>query len=138
MIMANSFQNLNWLAIIVATISTFAIGSLWYSKLMFGKRWMKESGVTEESARKRNPIIIFGPAFVLMLVAAFFLALFIGSEADASFGAFAGLMAGIGWVATFLAITYLFEGRSMVLFLINAGYCIVTLTIMGLILGAWQ
>jgi hypothetical protein len=37
----------------------------------------------------------------------------------------------------FTGIQYLFEMRSLLLFLINAGYSIVTLTAMGAILGAW-
>jgi hypothetical protein len=72
------------------------------------------------------------------LIAAFFLASFIGPHGNAISGARIGLMAGFGWVFTFLGITYLFEGRSLAHFLINACYSIVALTIMGLILGAWH
>jgi hypothetical protein len=53
-------------------------------------------------------------------------------------GAFYGFLAGFGWVATFIGTHYLFERRSLKLFLINAGYSIVALTIMGLIIGAWR
>jgi hypothetical protein len=64
--------------------------------------------------------------------------MFIGPQADAAFGATAGFLAGIGWVATMIGIHYLFERRSLAHFLINAGYSTVALTIMGIILGAWQ
>jgi len=53
-------------------------------------------------------------------------------------GATAGLMAGLFWVATAMGITYLFERKSLKLYLINAGYHVVTFTLMGLILGAWK
>jgi hypothetical protein len=49
-----------------------------------------------------------------------------------------GFLAGFGCVATFIGTHYLFERRSLKLFLINAGYSIVALTIMGLIIGAWR
>jgi hypothetical protein len=45
---------------------------------------------------------------------------------------------GIFLIATAYGITYLFEQRSMRLFLINAGYNIVLFAIVGAILGAWH
>jgi uncharacterized membrane protein len=136
--MQNAFQNLNWLAIIVAAISAFALGGLWYSPLMFVKRWMKETGITEEKTKQTNMIKVFGFAFLLSIIASFFLAMFLGPKAGAGFGALAGFMAGFGWVFTFMGISYLFESRTLAHFLINAMYSIVSLTIMGLIIGAWQ
>jgi hypothetical protein len=136
--MQDAFQNLNWLAIIVAAISAFMLGGLWYSPLLFAKRWMKETGITEESAKNANMLKIFGLAFILSLIASFFLAMFIGHDAGAGFGALAGFMAGFGWVFTFIGISYLFESRTFAHFLINAMYSVISLTIMGLIIGAWQ
>lgn len=136
--MQNAFHSLNWLAIIVAAISAFVIGGLWYSPLMFVKRWMKETGITPDPDKRQNMLIIFGLALLLSLIAAFFLAMFIGPKAGAGFGAMAGFMAGVGWVITFMGISYLFESRTFVHFLINAGYSVLSLTIMGLIIGAWQ
>jgi hypothetical protein len=136
--MQSAFQNLNWLALIVASVSTFVLGGLWYSPVMFAARWMKETGITEEDTKKANMARIFGFAFILSFVAAFFLALFIGADSGALFGAMAGFMAGLGWVFTFMGISYLFESRSLVHFLINSGYSVLSLTIMGLIIGAWQ
>jgi hypothetical protein len=134
----NAFQNLNWLAIIIAAVSAFILGGLWYSPLMFAKRWMKETGITEESTKNNNMFKVFGLSFILALVASFFLAMFIGTNAGAAFGAHAGLMAGVGWVFTFMGIIYLFERKSLALFLINSLYSVASLTIMGLIIGVWQ
>jgi hypothetical protein len=133
-----AFQNLNWLAIIVAAVSAFVLGGLWYSPLLFAKRWMKETGITEESTKNANIIKIFSLAFVLALIASFFLAMFIGSDAGAGFGALAGFMAGLGWVFTFMGISYLFESRTLGHFLINSVYSICSLTVMGLIIGVIQ
>jgi hypothetical protein len=136
--MQNAFQNLNWLAIIAAAVSAFILGGLWYSPLLFARRWMKETGITEESTKNNNMLKIFSLAFILALIASFFLAMFIGVKAGAGFGAMAGFMAGLGWVFTFMGISYLFESRTLAHFLINSVYSIISLTIMGLIIGALQ
>jgi hypothetical protein len=91
--MHNAFQNLNWLAIFAAAVSAFILGGLWYSPLMFVKKWMKETGITEETAKKNNMLKVFGLSFLLSLIASFFLAMFIGPKAGAAFGALAGFMA---------------------------------------------
>ena len=54
------FGSLNYLAILVAAVATFMLGSVWYTAL-FGKAWQKAHGVTEEDmkayrAKKRTPI----------------------------------------------------------------------------------
>ena len=136
--MQTAFQNLNWLAIIVSAISAFALGGLWYSPILFVKIWMKESGITEESAKEANMVKVFGLSFILAFVASFFLALFLGADAGGGFGALAGFMAGFGWVFTFMGISYIFERRSLAHLLINAAYSIASLTLMGFIIGVWQ
>jgi hypothetical protein len=136
--MQNAFQNLNWLAIIVAAVSAFMLGGIWYSPLLFAKRWMKETGITEESTKNTNMTKVFGLAFILSLIASFFLAMFIGANAGGAFGALAGFMAGLGWVFTFMGIIYLFEARTLVHFLINSLYSVISLSVMGFIIGVWQ
>lgn len=129
----------NYLAIFAAAVSTFLLGGLWYAPPVFGNAWMRESGFTKESlARMGGTARIFGGSFVLALIMAFNLAAFIGPKASLSFGLFAGAAAGFGWVATAYGVTYLFEHRSLKLFLINAGYHAVSFTMMGAILGAWR
>ena len=128
----------NILAVLVAALSTFLIGGLWYSPAVFGKAWMKENGFTEESMKNSNMVKIFGLAFVLGLIAAVNLAMFLGQEGTVADGAFYGFLAGFGWVATFVGTHYLFERKSFRLFLINAGYSVVALTVMGVIIAAWK
>jgi hypothetical protein len=81
---------------------------------------------------------IFGLAFVAALVMAFNLAAFIGAKGDVAFGTFAGFATGLGWVAMSIGVLYLFERRSLRLWLINGGYLVVSFTAMGAILGAWK
>lgn len=130
-------SSLNLFAILVAALTSFVIGGLWYSPILFGKAWMEENGFTEDD-KPGNMGMIFGTTFVLSLIIAFNLAAFLGSEATFTWGLTAGALAGIGWVAAAIGILYLFERKSMRLFLINAGYHAVTFTIMGGILGLWH
>lgn len=133
---SQAFSHINWLSVIVAAASSFVIGGVWYGPL-FGRAWMAEWGFTEEVLAKRNMSIVFGGSLALALLASLNLAMFLGAETSLIYGATAGFFAGLGWVSMFLGILYLFEMRSLKLFSINAGYCTLSLTIMGAILGAW-
>jgi len=130
--------NVNWLAIIAATLSSFVVGSLWYSPVMFAKVWMKEAGITEEQTKKANMFKIFGISLVLAFIIATNMAFFFGGEVDFTMGLFYGFLTGFGWVAMAMGTIYLFEQKSLKLWLINAGYQTVTFTVMGGILGAWH
>jgi hypothetical protein len=85
----------------------------------------------------RNQAKIFGGAFVLNVIMVINLAMFIGPEADIAYGAAAGFFTGAFWISAMLGVFFLFEGRSMKLYLIDAGYATTALTLMGIILGAF-
>jgi hypothetical protein len=127
-------MELNYWAVLLASLSTFLLGGIWYSPAVFGKAWMRENGFTEEGMKNSNMVKIFGFAFVLALISAVNLAMFLGPEKNVAMGAVWGFAAGFGWVATFVGTHYLFERKSFTLFLINAGYSVVALTIMGVII----
>ena len=132
---AEVIQHLNWLAIIVAALSTFIIGGIWYS--LFEKPWMAVNNFTQENLKKRKMPLVFGLSFLFSFIMSMNLAMFIGKE-DFAFGTIAGFMAGFGWVAFSIAIISLFENRPLKYVLINSGYMIVSFTLMGAILGAWK
>jgi hypothetical protein len=88
--------------------------------------------------KNANMALIFGLTFVLCLVAAWMFAIFLGPRPPIAFGLGAGFAAGLCWVAASFGINYLFERRSLKLFLINGGYHTLQFTIIGLILGLWH
>lgn len=135
--MSSVLENLNWLAIFVATISAFILGGLWYSPLLFEKAWLRVNGFKKEDFQNRNNGKIFALAFLLTFVMAFNLAIFIG-PGDFTFGMTAGFLAGFGWVALGIGVVALFESRPLSYVLINGGYLVFAFTIMGAILGAWK
>ena len=51
-------STLNWFAIIIATLSNFLIGGLWYSPIFFGKAWMQENNLKE----RQRDTFLFMPA----------------------------------------------------------------------------
>ena len=129
---------INYLAVFIAALSMFVIGGLWYSPKFFGNLWLKELGKDKSVLETGNMKIIFGGAFVLALIMAFNLAGFVSGYESWRWGLIGGILAGLGWVALSLGIIYLFERRSMKLFLINAGYLVLSFIVMGTILGLWK
>jgi hypothetical protein len=128
----------NYLAVIAAAVATFLLGGLWYSPALFGKAWQREAGVTEERMKSANMTLIFGLTFVLSLIAAWVFALFLGPRPPMALGLGAGFSAGLCWVAASFGINYLFERKSLKLWLINGGYHTLQFTIVGLILALWH
>ncbi len=131
--------HLNPIAIGVAALSTFLIGGVWYSPIAFARPWMAANGFTEAELKTRGGMgKIFGLSFALALLASVNLAFFLGGpEATAVWGATAGSLTSL-WIVAAFGITYLFERKTMKLFLIDAGYYVVAFPLMGLILGAWR
>lgn len=127
-------MEVNFLAVVVAAVASFFVGGIWYGPL-FAKTWMKENGFSEAELAKRNMAGVFGFSFLFALISAFLLAMFVGADADFGFTMFAALSVGLGWVTASFGVTYLFEAKSFKLFLINAGYHVVSFAVMGLILS---
>ena len=61
----------NFLAILVAALTSFVVGYVWYNPKVFGTIWMKEAGLTQEQLEKGNMLKIFGLTFVYALMLAF-------------------------------------------------------------------
>jgi len=136
-------SNINFLAVIAATLSTFVVGWLWYGPL-FGKVWVDVIDMTEEELQQGNMAKIFGFAFIFELIMAFNLAMFLtgspeaAAQVNAGMGAFYGFLAGFGWIFFALAVNSLYEQKSWKYIFVNGGYWSVAFTIMGLIIGGWK
>ncbi len=70
---------------------------------------------------------------------AYNLAFFVGRpDISTVMGSVYGFLTGFGWVAMGIFVLGLFERKTWRYMFINAGYMIVSFTIMGAILGAWK
>ena len=157
----------NFYAVLAATFVTLLVGFVWYNPKVFGTIWMRESGMTDEKAKQGNMIKIFGLTIFYSFMMAFLLPSIVihqmgaigmvgGDPAlgNASFtafmhdygdafrsfkhGALHGCIAGVFLILPVNAINGLFEQKSWKYIAINAGYWIVSLTIMGAIICGWR
>lgn len=126
----------NWLAVVTAALSAFAIGGLWYGPL-FLRAWTREAGV-DPGANQRHPARVFGTAFVAALAGAAAFAWWIGPAPDLEYAVRRGVLAGLGIAATSFGINYAFAGRSLKLWLIDGGYHTLQFAVYGMILGIWH
>jgi len=141
-------NSINWWAILVAGISAFVLGGIWYSPALFGKAWMNENKMTVDDVKKGNAAKIYGWAFILSLIMAANLGMYLadspstcpagcGQKTDISWGVTAGFLSGL-WPFCGLAIVSLFEHKSARYIFINGGYLLAALTLMGAIIGMWR
>ncbi|WP_312473356.1 DUF1761 domain-containing protein [Neobacillus sp.] len=133
-----SFADVSILAIILAVVANMVIGALWYSPLLFATIWVKALGkkkedMNPEGAKIGYSLTTLGGVFTAVVLSLFIHLLDIVTILD---GALIGFL--VGLVAAFreLSPTF-FESRKYTLFFISAGYHIVSLTIMGIIIAAF-
>ena len=125
----------NYWAILLAALSSFMLGGLWYSPVLFGKTWLEGCGLTELDLQKSDPKLIYGLAFILSLIAAFVLAVILGPDPNMSQSVTIGSALGLGIAASSLGISYIFEQRPLSLFLVNGGYHTIQFVLMATILS---
>jgi len=130
--------DLNWLAILVAAFVPMLLGALWYSPVLFARPWMRAVGRSAEELTGAS--LGYALSAVGAIVTSYVLARVVkwAQVDDLLNGALVGILAWLGFVATVLAVTTYFGGRSRTLWAIDAGYHLVSLRIMGAILGAWE
>lgn len=157
----------NFYAVLVSSLVTLLVGFVWYHPKFFGTAWMNETGMTEEKAKQGNMAKIFGLTIFYSLMLSFLMPALtvhqmgalgmIGGDpalAKASYtafmtdygdafrtfkhGALHGFMTGLFFALPITAINALFEQKSWKYILINAGYWIVSLTIIGAIVCGWK
>jgi hypothetical protein len=131
--------SINYLAVFVSACFGFLIGWLWYA-VLFTKSWLREHGL-EEVGPEKIPIgfgkLFFG-AFTMLLIIAFTLAIFLSRPSNLLQGFATGALVSVGLVGAAIGMNYIFERKSMKLFLITAGYHVITLSVMGAIIGVWK
>ena len=135
------FSHINWLAVLVAAIAYFALGAIWFSKPVFGGRWVALHGINmnDPEAKKGVGAIMFG-SFLLMLLATIGLAILIARFGfyEALSGVKLGLFTGIFFASTAISITFLYIKKPMAIHFIDNLYHIVGQIIAAIILCVWK
>jgi len=121
---------------LVAALSAFVLGGLWYSPVLFGKLWGEAAGI-DPKADNGHPAKVFGVSFLFSLLAAMVMSQALGDDPSLGRGAYLGLLVGVGCVAASFGINYQFANRGLPLLLIDGAYHATQFLVYGLILGAW-
>lgn len=133
---------INYIAVILATLSSMIVGSVWYTPKVFGNYWMKKTGVTPSgnASDAIRPIVI-------TVIVSFITAWVLAGAAFISFDFYGGsffwnsvITAILLW-AGFTAARFIthdaFDNRPAGLTILNIAHEFVTLVIMAIIIGVW-
>jgi hypothetical protein len=129
---------INYVAVLVAGLLSMVIGFGWYSLKVFGKSWMKETGLKMKDIQNW-PGKGYAVVAATSLLQAYVLAHFVDfTNATTWFeGAQTSSWIWIGFVATAYTATYVFSMKSPKLWMIDAGYFLVVLMAQGALLAVW-
>lgn len=124
----------HWLAILVAAVSGFLVGGLWYGPV-FGKAWQAARGLSDDAMKNANMPMIFGLTFLLNLFSAFILdhTLTTYGAPDLNLSVMISGGVALGFIVPAIGVNYLFSRQSLRLFLIDAGYWLVIYALMGVV-----
>jgi hypothetical protein len=133
--------DLNWLAVIVATLAYFGLGGLWYMPRVFGDIWTRSIG-WDPTGEEGPGVAFYAAPLATCLVASTALALLARAAGADSVGEglVLGLVAGVGIAGAVLFTTGFFDPKKpqpMVWFGVTAGYHLVGLLIAAMIVSAW-
>lgn len=131
-----SFTDVNWLAVVVATVVNMFVGFLWYGPL-FGGRWMQLIGKRMEDIESDNSMYVISA--VCALVSAYVLAVIVGASGAGGLigGALIGAFVWVGIGATGTLVYTTFEGPPTGVWMLHALYQLVVFMISGALLAVW-
>lgn len=131
------WSDINYWAVIVATIVRMAVGFLWYS-LIFPKVWMNLIGMKQGDARGNAAVPMIG-VLILSFVFSLVLAVLMQMTNAMTFqnGVECGIIVSL-IVAVSIAVNFLFENRSQKLYWITVGYHTIAIILSALILAVWH
>ena len=128
----------NYVAVLLAAVSAMVVGFVWYSKAVFGKPWMKASGVTDAQmkAANKNMLAMYVPMYVGAVVTAYVLSMLVDltNATTVSAAMQVAFWIWLGFIATSFLGSVLFERRSWTYYGITAGYYLVNLLVMSAVL----
>jgi len=130
--------DVNWIAVVAASMAGFVVGGIWYGPVM-GKKWMGAVGLTEEQVKQGNMAAIYGGAFGFSLLASWTLAhtfATYGVELSFTVKVLTAFGVALGFIVPAIGTNYLFSQKSKTLFYIDATYWLLFYIAMGLV-HAW-
>lgn len=132
--------DINWLAVILAGLSGAVVSWLWFSRYLFRDRWVRLSGLTQARMERATPIaaavtglVSLVTAYVVAYVASLIESYSGDSDLTSALGAAFWLWLGVA--AASVIVHDAFDQRPVQLTLIALGERLVTMLLMGFIIG---
>lgn len=135
--------SVNYLAVLLAALSSMVVGSIWYAKSVFGATWGKLAKIDMSKPPKSGELAwLMGSTFVVSLVTAYILAhvAFLSNQffknsflQDTLTTAF---WLWLGFIAARIYTHDAFEGRRKKLTVLNVSHELVTVLVMALVIGS--
>jgi hypothetical protein len=133
------FGDLNWLAVVVATIAWFAFSAVWYSVPPLSKAWAKAAGV--DTSGDGPPLaLLFIPTLIGYFVTTVVIGLLVagvGAQTVAE-GIVLGAVLGVGLGMVGALVNQVYEAKGSTYFLINGVNAVIAYAIVAAILAVWD
>lgn len=127
--------DINHLAVIAASVISFALGALWYSPLLFLEAWLKAAG--KEKQTGHSPIV-FLVSFILTLISCYTFASWLGPSPELIHATMRGVAVGACFVAASFGVNNRFAAEPLNRWAIDGGYHVVRFALFGIVLGLWH
>lgn len=125
----------NWLAVVLATIASMALGIAWYMGL--SRQWLAALGKSRDQINPddRSPYIW---SVIVQFIMAYFIALLtpklFGSTTVAN-GVWCAIHMWVGFVITSMILNHRYQGQKWSLTFIDGGYLLGVLVLQGIVIG---
>jgi Protein of unknown function (DUF1761) len=129
---------IHFFPILAAAIAKIVLGALWYSPVLFINPWRRMTGITEEQMKAgmaKTLVVDVVGSFVMAFV--LFHAIRYAEATTVLQGLTVGFFCWLGFIAVATSTTVTYERKPFALFLLNNGYLLISLLVMGAILAVW-
>jgi hypothetical protein len=144
MLLKDFLHNANWLAIVVAALAYFALGSLWFS-VLFGKQWvaghniqMPTDEVAKAKMKKQMPMMML-TTLLMNIVMAVLVGMFVMAlgSSNCMSGIKLGLALSVVGIIPFM-MSHLYLQKPFKVWVIDGAYHVVAITVMTIIISVWH
>jgi len=135
--------HVSWLPLVALSLGNFILSWLWYSPMLFAKPWMKALGTDPQhrmsEAEKNHMPFLFLSGLAASVIVVYGMMVLINSVGASGFaqGAIVGLVVWAGFALTH-SMNTLWEGRTIIVLVINNGLFLLTYAVYGGILAIWK
>ena len=130
-------MDINFRAVIAAATSSFVLGGIWYSPLLFLKPWTAAMGRSEDQSQAHSAKT-FALAFAFAMLSAILFAGLLGPAPEFLDAVRTGLLVGFGFVAASFGINYQFADRPLSAWFVDGGFHSAQFVLYGVVLGLWH